>query len=504
MRLGALLAQRSSYRWWVFATISMGTFVSVLDQSSLSLALPRIAGHFSAPIPTVQWVTLGYMLTTSSLLLPVGRMSDIVGRKRVYVAGFTIFVITAILAGLSNSLSAIILFKGLQGAGAAMIQANAMAIVTTSFSGSERGKVIGLLMTTVGSGAIAGPMVGGTVVGLLGWRSAFFLGAPLGVVSIVGALLVLEGRARAAAGDPNSAGVSRFDWLGATLSAAALSILLLVVTNAHLVGWLSPLAIATFGAVVALLGVFIWWESRAPEPMLSLELFKRRLFTLGSAASFLTFMSGTSVFFLMPFFLQGVRGYSPAEAGLLLGPSALCFAIAGPIAGRLSDRYGWQRFAIGSLVVIGVGLFGLATLGDHTPLWRVIGALFMQSIGMGFFYSPNSSAVLSAVERSRYGVATAFMTLMRTGASVIGIAVVTSIVTAVMGSLGYEPSLDAVTSAASGGEGVKSAFTQGLRTAYLAMLGLNCIALVLSCFRGGKALRDEASTGGSARLVSTT
>ena len=141
-------------------------FVSVTDQTSVSLALPRIASHFDAPIPTVQWVTLGYMLTTSALLLPMGRLSDIIGRKRVYVAGFSIFVVAAVLAGSSDALTGIILFKALQGVGASMIQANAMARVTSTFSGSERGKVIGLMMTTIGTGAVVGPMIGGMVVGL--------------------------------------------------------------------------------------------------------------------------------------------------------------------------------------------------------------------------------------------------------------------------------------------------------------------------------------------------
>ena len=473
-------------------------FVSVMDQTSVNLALPQIASHFDAPIPTVQWVTLGYMLTTSALLLPMGRLSDIIGRKRVYVAGFSIFALSAVLAGSSNALTGIIFFKAIQGIGAAMIQANGMAIVTSTFSGSERGKVIGLIMTTVGTGAIAGPMIGGLVVSLLGWRSVFFLGLPFGIVSIVAALIILEGKSKT---DSSESGKRiRFDWLGAILSATALSVLLLVVTNAYRVGWLSPLTLGAFAVVAGLFVVFIWWESRVPEPMLALELFKRRLFSLGSAASFLVFMSGTSVFFLMPFYLQEVLGYTPGQTGLILGPTALCFAITGPIVGRLSDKYGWRRFVIGSLVIAGIGLFGLSTLSETTPLWLVMGALFTQGVGMGSFYTPNASAVLSTVEQSRYGVATAFMTLMRTGASVIGIALVTSVVTAIMASQGFEPSLDAVSSG--GGEGVKAAFTQGLRTAYLGMSSLVVLALVLSSFKGGTPIQEDTSADVATRLPS--
>ena len=473
-------------------------FVSVMDQTSLSLALPRIASHFDAPIRTVQWVTLGYMLTTSALLLPMGRLSDIIGRKRVYVAGFSIFVLTAVLAGSSNTLTWIILFKALQGVGAAMIQANGMAIVTSTFSGSERGKVIGLMMTTIGTGAIVGPMIGGIVVGLVGWRFVFFLGVPLGMVAIAAALVVLEGKSKTDSGESGKR-VS-FDWLGAILSATALSVLLLIVTNAYRVGWLSPLTLGAFAVVAGLFVVFIWWESRVPEPMLALELFKRRLFSLGSGASFLVFMSGTSVFFLMPFYLQQVLGYTPGEAGFILGPTAICFAVTGPIVGRLSDRYGWRRFIVGSLVIATIGLFSLSRLGESTPLWIVMAALVTQGIGMGSFYSPNASAVLSTVERERYGVATAFMTLMRTGAGVIGIAMVTSVVTAVMGSQGFEPSLDAIMS--DGGEGVKTAFTQGLRTAYLMMSSFIVVALALSVFKGETPMQEDTSADVDARQPS--
>ncbi len=483
-------ARRANYKWWAFATVAIGTFVSVLDQSGLSLALPLIADDLDASIPAVQWVTLAYMLATSSLLLPVGRMSDILGRKLVYAVGFVIFIAAAVLAGTSNALRFIVAFKALQGAGAAMIQANGMAIVTTTFPASERGKAIGSLMTTVGLGAIAGPIVSGAVVGVFGWRAAFFLGVPIGLLSLAAAIAILDSRPHETREGDGKGG---FDWLGAGLSAAALSVLLLVVTNAHVLGWTSPLSISALGMVVAMLGVFVWWQSRAPQPMLALELFRRRLFTFGSVASFLTFMSGSSVFFLMPFYLQGVRGLTPWETGLLLSPTAVCFAAAGPFAGRLSDKYGWRWFIVGSLAVISIAMLGLATIGDDPPLWRVLGPLFLQSLGMGFFFSPNSSAILSTVERSRYGVATAFMTLMRTGASVIGIALVTSIVTAVMGSMGFEPSLDAIASTEGVEEGVKGAFTQGLRMAYYVMFGLNVVALALSMLPGASAT-SAAST----------
>ena len=192
-------------------------FVSVLDQTGVNIALPRIADHFDATIPAVQWVSLGYILTIGSLLLPMGRLSDMIGRKSVYVTGFAVFVLGAVLAGSSTTLLGLILFKIFQGVGGAMIQANGMAIVTSTFSPTERGKIIGLFITVVGMGAIAGPVLGGVVVSLLDWRYVFFTVAPLGVLSMVAALIVLEGRPATGAGQTDRR--PGFDWLGAVLFA---------------------------------------------------------------------------------------------------------------------------------------------------------------------------------------------------------------------------------------------------------------------------------------------
>ena len=488
MKIASASPDRADFKWWVFGAIAIGTFVSVLDQTSVNLALPRIADHFDATIPVVQWVALGYILTTGSLLLPMGRLSDMIGRKRVYVIGFAIFIVGGILAGSSVTLLGLILSKILQGVGAAMVQANGMAIITSAFPASERGKVIGLFMTVVGLGAIAGPVVGGGIVEFFGWRYVFFMGVPLGMASIIAALVILEGRAAGVAGQ--RADKPRFDWGGALTSTAAVAIFLLVMTNAHRVGWGSPLVVTAFAAVVVLFVTFVWWERRAREPMMALELFRRRLFTLGSSAGFLHFMAGTSVFFLMPFYLQEVLEYSPGEAGLIMAPTAVCFAVLGPIAGRLSDRFGWRQFAVFGLVMSGASLFTLSQLTESAPVGLVIGALAMQGIGMGTFYSPNASAVLSTVERSRYGIATAFLNMVRNTANVTGLAVATTIVVIVMSSQGFEPSLEAV--ASGGQQGVQAAFTDGLRTAFLVMTGFVGLAIVLSLITGGATVEETA------------
>ena len=481
LKLERSLAHRRQYKWWAFGTIAVGTFISVGDQTGVNLALPLIAEHFDATIPAVQWVTLGYVLATGSLLMPMGRLSDMIGRKRVYTIGFVIFTLAAVLTGSATALLAMICFKLLQGVGAAMVQANGMAIVTSTFPANERGKAIGLFMTVVGLGAVSGPIVAGAVVGFLGWRYIFFLGVPFGVLSIASSLVVLEDRLPTEAGPTERR--PRFDWAGAMLSTSAVTVFLLVMTNGYRIGWGSIPVIAAFAGVAGLVVAFVWRELRAPEPMLALELFKRKLFALGSGASYISFLAGASVFFLMPFYLQGVLDYSPGRAGLIMAGTAVCFAISGPISGRFSDAFGWRRFTILGLLFSSAAVLALSQLSENAGTGMIVVALAMLGLGMGTFQSPNASAVLSAVERSRYGIATAFMNMLRNVANLTGIGLATAIVAAQMASAGYEPSLDIVSSV-SGSEGAKAAFAHGLRTAYLLMTGLLIVATVLSSYKG--------------------
>ncbi len=446
----------------ILLTIAAGTFVSVLDQTGVSLALPIMASEFGATIPFVQWVALGYILTTGSLLLPAGSLSDMIGRKVVYVSGFCVFILGAALAGISSDLIAVIAFRILQGAGAAMIQANGMAILTTTFPARERGRVIGMFMTMVGLGAIMGPIISGFVVGAFGWRAVFLLGVPLGLLSLLAAIMILDRH------PPRISGIRRissgFDWAGALLSAGGLTTFLLVMTSAYRIGWASPVVIGGIAFSIGLLTAFIYWERRTSMPMLDLELFRRKIFALGSSASFFGFLAGTSVFSMMPFYLQDVLDLSPRVAGLFIAPAALGFAVAGPLSGRLSDRLGPRRIEFIGLGMLVASLVFLGRLTVETHPWNVAAAMSMQGLGMGIFYTPNTSSVLSVVERERFGVATAFLNMTRNTASVAGIGIVTSIVTIIMASRGFEPSLDAV---AAGGAGVEAAFTQGLRIAFL-------------------------------------
>ena len=462
----------------ILLTIAAGTFVSVLDQTGVTLALPMMASDFGATIPYVQWVAFGYILATGSLLLPAGSLSDMIGRKVVYISGYLVFIVGAALAGMSSELMAVIAFRFEQGTGAAMIQANGMAILTTTFPARDRGKVIGLFMTMVGMGAIMGPIISGFVVDTFGWRAVFLLGVPLGLISISTASIVLI------RDTPRVRGLRRlssgFDWIGAFLSASGLVVFLLVMTTAYRIGWASPAAIGGLALSISLLAGFVYWERNASMPMLDLELFKRKIFALGVSASFFGFLAGNAVFSMMPFYLQDVLGLSPRVVGLFITPAAIGFALSGPLSGPLSDRFGPRRIEFIGLAMLIASLLFLGRLTTDTAPWNVAVAMSMQGLGMGIFYTPNTASVLSVVERERYGVATAFLNMTRNTASVAGVGMVTSIVTFAMASRGFEPSLDAVKA---GGAGVEDAFTSGLRIAFLMLGSFNLVSVVLTLLK---------------------
>ena len=487
----SLLARSPNYKWYAFATLAVGTFASVVDHGSVGVALPSIATHFSTDIPSVQWLVIGYAMTIIALLLPMGRLADLITSKRVYIIGSFVIVAGSIAAGTSNDLGVLIVSRIVQGTGAAMTQGTGMAIMIGAFPPSERGKAIGLIMTMVGTGAIAGPALGGLLVDAFGWRAVFFATVPMVAISIGMCVAVLTGddQARPVRGP----GRGRFDWLGAFLSSSALLSLLLGITNAHRSGWTSPPIVAAGAAFVVLLAGFIWWELRYSSPMLELRLFRRRNFFLGVSANYITFIGSSAVLFLMPFYLQNVLGFRPSVAGLAVVPGAMCMAILGPVSGRLSDRFGWRKFTVAGLMMSATGVAILSRLSADSSLLHVIPALMLTSSGMGTFYSPNSSSILSAVERENHGVISALVNLIRNAGNVISVAVATAIVTATMGSLGYEPSLDAVRHGAASGVG--EAFTAGLRYAYITMVGALLLALFLSALpthKEGQALPAKA------------
>ena len=481
----AWVARNPNYHWWAYGALFVGLFLTVMDQSGTNIALPSISDHFQADIPTVQWISLGYTLTTSALLMPMGRLADMIGRKEVYIAGFAVYVCAALIGGSSPVLLMVIAGKLLQGVGSAAIQANSMAMIAEIFPSQQRGRALGLYMTIIGTGAISGPILGGLLVGALGWRAVFFATVPVGILAALLALLIFN--------MPRRGGLSseRFDWMGAGLSSGGLVTFLLSMTNAYRFGWDSPAIIAGLTAAAAMAVAFLWWEMRAPNPMLDLSLFRSRAFSMGVSARFLSFLGGTTVFFMMPFYLIEVLGFSSSQAGLLLVPGSIGMALSSPLVGRLSDRIGTRYLTMLGMALSAAAMFLFSRLELGSPAYLVAIGMALSGVGMGTFSSPNTSAIMGSADPGKYGIVSAFLNTTRTTANVSGVALATTIVTFAMASYGYEPSLSAITQEA--GEGVYGAFVVGISRSFMVSASLASVAMVISFFRSEAPRVPEAS-----------
>ncbi len=454
------LGNHVGYKWWVLFAVSVGLFTSVFDHGSINVALPSIADQFNTDLPTTQWIVIGYGLTIAALLLPMGRLSDILGRKKIYLLGFIIFASGGFLGAISPNIELLIGAKIIQGVGSAMTQGTSMAMVIFAFGDKDRGRALGLTMSVVGVGAVVGPAIGGFLVDYFGWESVLYTTAGLGVLSLITAMLILDSKL-SGGGDGKD---DHFDWLGATFSAATLISLLLALTLGSRYGWDSLTVITGFGICLVSVGFFIWWELNAESPMLNLRLFGTGLFATGVLASWLSFLGTQPVRFLIPFYLQFVLGFSPSMIGWIIVPSAFCMVVAGPVSGRLSDKYGWRIFNVGGMLVAAIGLLILVNIDTKESLTVVLVGMIVQTIGSGTFWPSNNSSILSVVSPASYGVIASFTNLVRNSGNVVGIAVSTAIVTGTMGSLGHPPTLSAITEVSD--VPILNAFTIGLQNTF--------------------------------------
>jgi len=463
-------------KWLVFLAIGTGMFAMVADVGATIVALPTIAGAFGTDLPVTQWVVLAYALTITVLLVPMGRVSDILGRKRVYLAGFVLFAAGAAAAGCAGGMTTLVLARVLMGMGSAMTQGPAMAIMISVFPQEQRGRALGLQMSAVGSGVVAGPVLGGFIVSAFGWRGVFFTVALLGAVTLVTAAAILEpGR-----DDRRPAGA--FDWAGAALLGGLLLLFLLAVTGGPELGWTSPAVLAAFAGMALMLAGFIRRELRAGEPLLEMRYFRNMDFTLGVASRFIMFLGMSSVRYLLPFYVQSVLGHSARLFGLIALPASLCTIVVSPLSGWLSDRWGWKTFTIAGLAVSAAGLLLLAAMGETALFPLLIGAWALQRIGHGSFSAPNNSSVLAVVDRDGYGVTAGFLNMVRNAGNVTGTALATAVVTGIMVSRGVPPVLESTRRAAPAD--VAEAFVAGMRIAYIVPACLICaVVLLYAAFR---------------------
>ncbi|HEY7166625.1 MAG TPA: MFS transporter [Candidatus Binatia bacterium] len=406
----------------ILLNVCVGQFIVGVDQRALLVALPTLAHAFNASLTTIQWVLLIYDLTLIGLVITVGRLGDLFGRRLIYAAGFLIFVIASALCGLSQSAAQIILFRGLQAIGGAMISANGRAIASLAFPASERGKAMGFASTAFHIGYLTGPTFGGFLIDSVGWRWIFYVNLPIG---LWGAYLTWKLLAES---KEEGAGAS-VDFPGALLLILTNSFFIYALNQLPHVGWRHPTILTTLTFSAAAFMVFVFVELRSRMPILSFSLFRNRLFSAAMLSLFFITSTQAAISFLMPFYLQNILHFSPTQMGWILIASSVMIVLFAPVAGWLSDRLGSRLLCTFGASVIVVAQYFIASLSVDSSIPRIVLPLLLSGLGWAAFNSPNQSAILGSVPRGKVGTASGMNTTAARTGGALGVAISASLFT---------------------------------------------------------------------------
>jgi EmrB/QacA subfamily drug resistance transporter len=405
-------------RPWVLAATALAAFAATVMATAVNVVLPTLARELDAPFATVQWVVLSYLLASIALVPMVGRVGDMWGKQRLFMAGHAAFGVGSLLCALAPDVATLIAFRTVQGVGSAALTALGMAILTDVYPPQARGRAIGINGAVISAGIVLGPSLGGVVADLASWRLVFVVGV---VVAVAGAILA----ARVLPAYPRTRG-ERFDLLGALLLFGALMALSLALTMGQARGfddgWILGLFVASFASA----GLFVAVEQRVASPIVDLRLFRDPALSIGLLTGLMTFVAISGVIFLMPFYLGGVLGYPPAQIGLLMAVVPLVLVVMAPIAGILADRFGPRPITVVGMLLLVVGYLAVATLDEHTTPAGYVLRFLPVGLGMGTFQTPNNTAIMGAARRGASGVTGGLLALTRSLGAVIGTVVLGS------------------------------------------------------------------------------
>jgi EmrB/QacA subfamily drug resistance transporter len=416
--------------------------------SATNVALPAIGREFSMDAVLLSWVATAYLLAAAVFLVPFGRYADIHGRKRIFVLGAAVFTVASLMAGLAVSAPMLLVARVLQGLGSAMIFGTGVAILTSVFPPSERGRVLGITVAAVYVGLSLGPFIGGFLTQNLGWRSVFFAVVPVGLAAIVFIQWKLKGEWAEAKGEP-------FDLAGSILYALSLMALMY---------GFSLLALGLAGFAVL--------EIRLRYPVLNVQLFAHnRTFAFSNLAALINYSATSAVTFLLSLYLQYIQALSPQQAGLVLVAQPIVMAAFSPVAGRLSDRIEPRVVASLGMALTAIGLFRLVFLSPTTSLWAIVACLVLLGFGFALFSSPNMNAIMGSVERQFYGVASGTLGTMRLVGQTLSMGIATLLFALYIGRVEITPNYYAL-------------FLVSIKTAFAVFAALCTVGIFASLARG--------------------
>jgi len=401
-------------KWWTLIAVSIAIFMLLLDITVVNVALPDIQRTLHSSFQDLQWVVNAYSLTLAAFLLTAGAVSDLVGRRRVFVMGLIVFTLSSALCGVSASPLMLNLARALQGTGGAMMFATSLALIAQAFHGKERGVAFGVYGGVIGAAVAVGPVIGGVITSGIGWEWIFFVNVPIGIAAVFLTLSqVSESR------DPNATGV---DWIGLVTFSGSLFLLVFALIQGNEKGWGSARILAYLIASAALFVLFLIAEHRQRRPMLDLTLFRRPAFAGASIVALAVSASMFSMFLYLTLYIQDVLGYSPLQAGLRFLPiTLLTFAVA-PISGRLSVRIPVRLLLGAGLALVSAGLLTMTAVDASSGWTTLIPGFLLAGAGVGLINPPLASTAVGVVHHSRSGMASGINSTFRQVGIATGIA----------------------------------------------------------------------------------
>jgi len=415
-------AEHEHYKWWALSCTSLGMLLATTNSGTLIIALPDLERSLGTSLLALVWVILAYMIASTVLVLACGRLSDLFGRKRAYVAGFVVFALASLGAGFAADGTQLILWRVVQGVGAAFLFANSSALVTDAFPREQLGVAMGTNVMVAAIGLVIGPVLGGALVAI-SWHWVFWFNVPLALAGSLWGWLILHELSR-----PDS--VRGFDPLGTATFVVGLTGLVLGISRGGLSGWGDPVVLTSLVAAAILLPLFVLIEHRARAPMLDLTIFENRLFAAATGAAFINGLSRFALMFVFVFYFQGAQGDDPIVAGVKLAPLAVGMLVSSPLAGAWADRRGSRALAALGMLVTAAGLAGMTLLQADSAYWLSSLWLFVVGIGSGMFNSPNTAAMMGTVPPHRRGIAAGARLMLQNTGAILSIAFVLAIITA--------------------------------------------------------------------------
>lgn len=465
------------YKYVVLINTSIASFMALLDSNIVLISLPTIIRDLpDTPTTDAIWIMMGYTLMIATVLLAIGRLSDIYGRIRLYIIGFAIFTIGSGLCSISFNGTSLVLFRLVQGVGGALIFANGTAIITDTFPPTERGKALGINQVGGIAGSVIGLVAGGLLTTLLGWQSIFWINLPVGAFATIWAYAKLKELNIVTKHE-------RPDVIGMILFGAGLTLFLLGLVFGSVSGWaLTNVGFMIVGSV--LLATFVYAETKIASPMMDLKLFKVREFGAGILSNLLASISRGAISFVIVFYFQGVLLLDALTAGLMLIPFSLAFVVTGPISGYLSDRYGSRGFTVGGMLLSAVAFVWFSFLPTGSSYSLFVLPMIMTGIGGGLFFSPNIAAIMNSVPVARRGIASGMSSTLINSGSLLSL----GIAFAIMATNMPLATLQAVFAGLPVTSGAidPALFVVAMHKIFLFMAALSLVAALSSILRGSR------------------